>query len=377
MHKALAIASFLALGAGHTVSANAETAQSILEKMQQKQIERWDGVDSYVIEQVIMGKRSQMFYERLSVVDPNGNEVTSFRTVTPKEVVRRRADAQGQQQLNATQMGQFADGMDTLGQGMGKEIEQGMAKAGLPPGLLAASGSDPWATFDPRIMMGTSATMMRMMAADKAKGEDNGVASAQANLTQLNELAERARLLGTETIDDARAYHLRADGLNQVQQSDGREFIVHSVDTWIDATMYVPLKTKIKGVAKSATETTPMTIEQLQMDYRTVPGGNMYEPYKRVMRMAGVMDAKQQKEMQQAQQKMAEFEKQMAAMDPAQRQMMMNMMGPQLEMMRNMASAGGFEMVTTVEAIRIGVGPENIAPRTAVGPGAAAPLVTE
>jgi hypothetical protein len=371
MHKARFLALSLALFSIQAISAGSETAQSILEKMQQKQIERWEGVDSYVVEQTIMGNRVQLYYERITVAGPNGKEVPSFRTITNKEVVRRRADAQGQQQMDATQMELFAEGMDMLGEGMGKEIEDGMQAAGLPPGMLAATGSDPWATFDPRVMMGGNATMMRAMAADKAKGEDDGVAAARENLAQTSDLADRARLVGTESTDGKQAFHLRAEGLNQVQKADDREFIVQSVDMWIDSRMYVPLKTKVAGVVKSAEGTTPMTIDLAQTDYRTVPGSKMYEPYKRDMRMAGLMSPEQEKEMQEARQKMAEFEKQMATMDPAQRQMMMNMMGPQMEMMRNMGSGGGFQMVTTVDSIRVGETPEDVSPGSAAARGPA------
>ncbi len=42
---------------------------------------------------------------------------------------------------------------------------------------------------------------------------------------------------------------------------------------------------------------------------------------------------------------------QLAQMEPAQRQMVMNQMGPQLEMMKRMSSGGGFEMTTQVHGI--------------------------
>lgn len=371
MKKTPLIALFLALCASLPVSARAETAQSIFEQMQKKQIERWEGVDNYVVEQIIMGNPTQMYYERITVAGPDGKAVPTFRLVSNKEVQRRQADAQGQQQMTAEQMGQYADGMEMLGEGLGNEIESGLKQAGLPPGLLAATGSDPWATFDPRVMMGGSATMMREVAADKAKGEDDGVAGAQENLAQTGDMARRATLIGTETIDGKQAYHIRADGLNQVQKADGREFVVQTVDMWIDSGMYVPLQTKVAGVAKSADGTTPMTIELAQMDYRSVPGSKMYEPYKREMYMAGLMGPDDEKEMQEAQQQMAEFEKQMATMDPAQREMMTKMMGPQLETMRNMGSGGGFRMVTTVDSIRVGEKPGDVRPGSALAQGPA------
>ena len=339
-------------------TAVAEDAQSILKKMQQKQVERWQGVDSYVVEQTIMGNRVPMFYERLTVTDANGQEFTTFRTVTAKEATRRQSAAQGNQSMTPTQLRQFADAQEMVGEGLGNEIEAGMEKAGLPPGLLGATGSDPWATFDPRVMMGGNAKMLRMMADEQDKPEDDGVASAKGQVTATDTIATRARLIGTETIDDRKAFHLRAEGLNQVQEADGRQFTMQTMNLWVDAKAYVPLKTKIDGVATQGTETTPVSIEMLNQDYRSVRGSKMYEPYRRVMRLGGMMDAKQQKEMAEAKQKMAEFETQLAQMPVAQRKMIMNQMGPQLEMMRSMSAGGGFEVVTMVDEIRVGETPE-------------------
>jgi peptidoglycan hydrolase-like protein with peptidoglycan-binding domain len=57
--------------------------------------------------------------------------------------------------------------------------------------------------------------------------------------------------------------------------------------------------------------------------------------------------------MQEAQAQMQEFEKEMASMPPDQRRMMENMMGPRLEMMRNMVSGGGFRSEITVNEIAV------------------------
>ena len=40
-------------------------------------------------------------------------------------------------------------------------------------------------------------------------------------------------------------------------------------------------------------------------------------------------------------------------MPASQRKMMESMMGPQLEMMRNMAAGGGFQMETVIEEITV------------------------
>ena len=74
--------------------------------------------------------------------------------------------------------------------------------------------------------------------------------------------------------------------------------------------------------------------------------------------MSGVMDPKQQKEIQEAMKQMEEMEAQLAAMPEAQRQMMERMMGPKIEMMKKMASGGGIEIVSETLDIRVNTAAE-------------------
>lgn len=362
-------------------TATAEDAQSILETMQQKQIERWRGVDSYVVAQTIMGTRVLLYYERLTATDADGKTFTTFRTVTPREAARRQAAARGTSSMTPAQLRQFADAQEMIGEGVGNEIDAGMRKAGLPPGLLGATGSDPWATLDPRVMMGGNAKMLRAIANENEKPEDDGVADARRQVAATDTIARGARLVGTETIDSRKAFHIRAEGLNQVQQADGRQFTMQTINLWVDAKMYVPLTTRIEGVATRGTEITPISIAMASQDYRSVPNSHMYEPYRRVMRLGGMMDAEQRKEMAEAKRKMAEFETQLTQMPAEQRKMIMNRMGPQMKMMRNMSAGNGFEMVTIIDEIRVGETPESHTARSMKAPAstsarvARAPLV--
>jgi hypothetical protein len=345
-------------------AANTPDAQAILNTMREKQIERWEGVDYYVVQQTVLGNTTLMYYERITVEDRDGNGVPAFRLVPATEAMRRGQEAKGEHVMTTDEMRAYADTMEGVGDAMSSEIESGMEAAGLPPGLLKATGSDPWATFDPATMLGGNAKVFRMSAdaLDEEAAGDDGSGTAQQTVAAIADIGDRARVIGIETIDGRAAYHLRADGLNEAQKTDDREFVVHAVDFWIDKDMYVMLRSRAEGVARSATETKPMSIEQQSSDYRSVPDSQMYEPYQRVLKMAGVTDAKQEQEMLQAQQKMAEFERQLAEMPPAQRQMVMNQMGPQLETMKNMSSGGGFQMVTTIDEIRV-----NEPPGTASG----------
>lgn len=318
----------------------AEDAQSIIRTMGEKQIARWAGVNSYAVDQVLMGNRITQTYEKFDVQGADGKTYPAFRLVGQRS-------ASGE---CASFLDTYAMGAEMLGSGLGDEYEKGLRQAGLPPGLLKATGSDPWATMDPRVMMGGVAEFARA-GAEAERNRSDGRAEAVASAQDIEEFARRAKLVGRESVDGREAFHLVADGLNRTQQADGQEFTLNTVNLWVDTREYVPLRMKIDGVAKSASESRPITIERFDRDYRTVPGSTMYEPYRQVMRLSGVLDAAQRAEMADAQKQIAEMDKQLAELPPAQRQMVMQQMGPQMAMMKQMASGGGFEMTTEVQQI--------------------------
>lgn len=57
---------------------NAETAQDILEAAWDAQVSRWQGLDSYLVEQSEMGRSSKRYFVRTTVVDSTGNSRTMF-----------------------------------------------------------------------------------------------------------------------------------------------------------------------------------------------------------------------------------------------------------------------------------------------------------
>lgn len=141
--------------------------------------------------------------------------------------------------------------------------------------------------------------------------------------------------------------------MGQIQEADGHEYKMDTINMWIDAKEYVPLRMKIAGSLTVDGEIKPMTIESTQADYRSVPGSSMYESFKQVMKISGMMDAEQEAQMAEAAQQMAELEKQMASMPAIQRKMMERMMGPKLEMMKSMSSGDGFQTEVTTRSILI------------------------
>lgn len=323
-------------------TASAESVESILEKMQALQIERWEGVERYIVEQTVMGNRVAMAFERGEVQASDGKTYPVFLPMQQGSMDPATRDF----------MAQYSTAAKSLGDGLGSEMDEGMARAGLPPGLLSAGGGDPWASADPRVMMGG----MARFADEVAQAPDASSSpqeNAAASVEGIAQFARHARLLGKEKIDGRQAFHLRAEGLKQIQKSGDDEFVLDTVNMWIDTREYVPLKMRMEGVATSAGESRPLTIERTDSDYRTVKGSSMYESFQQKMRIAGVMTAEEEKQMQEAQVQMADMEEQLAAMPASQRDMILQQMGPQLEMMRSMAAGNGMEMTITVNRILV------------------------
>jgi hypothetical protein len=336
----------------------AQDAVSILQTMHQKQLERWKGVNDYIVDQTLKGQSNKMYFQRTEITDKNGAVQTLFLPISANQRKTGSCNTSAVQ-MTPEAWEAYAQGSEMLGAGMGEEIESGLEDAGLPRGLLAATGSSPTASFDPRVMMNSNAKFARGMAQaqrHQAGESARNEASVAQSADQMTQFIETAQLLGTETIDGRSAYHLRSDSINQVSEDESREYRMEAMSLWIDTKEYVPLRMKVDGTMTSGKETKPLSIETLPTDYRTVPGSNMYEPYKQVMKISGMMDAAQEAKMREAAEKMADFEKQMEGMPPSQRKMMEQMMGPQLEMMRSMSSGGGFQAETIVRSIEVNPG---------------------
>jgi uncharacterized membrane-anchored protein YhcB (DUF1043 family) len=177
---------------------------------------------------------------------------------------------------------------------------------------------------------------------------------AQEAVYSIAAFSESAELVGTETVDGQKAYHLVAENLDRKRNfAEDQEFVLQTVNVWIDAEHYVPLRMVMDGTMDTDGTPRPVTIENIERDYREVPGSNMYEPYQQMMRLTGEMADETKRQMEQARAQLEEFDKQLAEMPESQRQMMMNMMGEQMEMVRKMAAGDGIEIVTNVRSITV------------------------
>ena len=179
---------------------------------------------------------------------------------------------------------------------------------------------------------------------------------AIADFDDIQDLAKSSKVLGTETIGGRSGFHLKADDVDRVQQMGDQNVSFDTFEIWIDTTDYVPLKILIHGTSSGPDGSRPIMVDVLFSDYRNVPDSKLYEAYRQTMSMGGVLDPKQQKELQEAMKQMDEMEAQLAAMPEAQRKMMEKMMGPKIEMMKQMASGGAMEVVTETIDIKVNTG---------------------
>lgn len=321
------------------VGASAVQAVDLAE-CQRVQYERWDGVKHYMVDQSTMGQRVAMGFERFEAPGPDGLLIPAFRPMV--------ADSG----MSSDQLRTFAGASEQVGEGLSRE----MAAAGFPSGMLGGAGGDPWTSTDPRTMMGGNAEFLRGAADAQDANERERQAAVGEASTQAASMAEvrrKLRRVGSGQVDGRPAGHFRAEGLKQVSQGGADQMVIETLDLWIDEQQCVPLKMTMTGTLTSEGKTRPVTIERLDGNYQRVPGSKMYEPFRQVIRMKGALNEAQQREMRESQAKLAELETQLAQMPPGQRDMIMQRMGPQMQMMKRMASGGELELVTEVHAIHV------------------------
>ena len=165
---------------------------------------------------------------------------------------------------------------------------------------------------------------------------------------------DSATLIGTESVDGRDAYHLVAENLNRTQTfAQGSSFTLQTINVWIDTDKYVTLKVTMDGLMDTDGTPRPVNMEKLDQDYRDVPGSNMYESYRQVMRMNGIMSDENREQVEQARVQLEELDQQLLEMPHSQRDMMMNMMGEQIEMMRKLVAGDGLEIITEVVSITV------------------------
>ncbi len=311
----------------------------------------------------VAGMCSLEYLEKETTESTDGRgSVDYLRLVPITEVSQRNSPDSAMANMSADDLDFTALAMEDAGSQMSTVFKSEAAGTDLPgnivPMIMSPPANEPWLSADPADMGGMYATMFRAAAEGKRQDAAEQVRVEQeAKNDPFAAVARNTRMTGRETINGRPALKLITEDLNSRQATDGGEFVLQTMHLWVDADYYVPLKYQVDGIATQDGESRNISIGREDLEFQTYPGcGDVREPSKSIMRMAGIMSPEEQAQMAEASVKMAEFEQQMASMPPAQREMIMRQMGPQLEMMRGMASGKGIEMVTELKAMRCNTG---------------------
>ncbi|MEQ9315644.1 MAG: peptidoglycan-binding domain-containing protein, partial [Henriciella sp.] len=144
--------------------------------------------------------------------------------------------------------------------------------------------------------------------------------------------------------------HIKVEGLNLTQtMDDGSEATINQVSIWLDPEYYVRRKIRMDGTIKRGRKSEPFFMERENQDYRRVDDTYLYEPYREVMKIGGMMTDKQRRELAKAQSELEKAKAQLAQMPPAQRAMVEGMMASQMAQLDNLVDNGAatVEVITT------------------------------
>ncbi len=297
----------------------AEDAQTVMQNMEQKQIQRWSGEQYYVVVKDAVGTRSILLYQRVSPTDPK----LGFRLVPPDEIAQRAAG--------------ISDHARWLAAGMTFTSLSGLLSS-LPDGSV---GNQAMAAMTDAFAAAQSGVMQNTI---KAKGE------AEKSAFDRRRFAQMAKWVALQQFGDRWAHHLRATDINFTQTTAEGSYTLKTADVFVDNEKYVPLKMRFDFQEEKTGNM--FSVEKISSDYRSV--GSLYEPFKETMRINPGLDGKQAAELEKAQREMAKLKQQLASMPPEQRAMMEQMMGGQMQSMMktvdNMAAGKGIEVESVVHS---------------------------
>ena len=281
---------------------------------------------------------------------PNGIDSVEERPLSPEELAVLAG-------VSASALGALGSGMLMAQDAINEQI--GMGPDAAIQGLMSPLGAsdDPLAQIlSPNRLVGIGGMMALSGAAALREAEQSlatSNAAAQANAEAAFDIYSALSPAGSEALEGVPTNLYRATGLEQTMDAgEGGQFTLHSASVWVDPQNDVVVRQRLEGTAESDGAPRDFFMEIAFSDFRNPPGcGAMIEPYRRVMRMGGILDETQTAELEEARAQLAEFEQQLASMPAQQRQMMERMMGSQMDMMRNLVNGGAIEFVEETEQV--------------------------
>lgn len=208
--------------------------------------------------------------------------------------------------------------------------------------------------------------MQKGMESLLSSTSDDGTAEIALEAELVRAIMPRARLAGTDEVDGQRCRLLEVTDLDGIQFGEGSEdFSPTHMTMCVDPEERVFRRSVLEGDARLDGEMHPLRIEILEQDHRQVE--SMVEPFRRVIRVSGMMEAmaaadpEQMADMRKAMEQMEQMEEQLARMPPEQRRMVEAQMGPMREqmqrMMGGMEEGGAMEMLLEIRDLRVNQGP--------------------
>lgn len=296
-------------------------------------------------------------YKTESVTGNNGSQQRALRQLTREEV-----EVLAGLEIGSAAMKMYGVSL-MAGQDMLNSAIRGQAASAGPLGPLFSALMDPAGTqgsnrfANPMTMFGLGGqfALAAGQSLDRAAlSLATGAEAAQAEQDRNTAMMQNASLGPVEDVAGIAGQRINFSDINQTMQtSDGQDFVLNNASMWVDTEHSKLLRHRVEGTVKEGRKSRQFFIESVSSDFRTVPGTDLYEPYKTTARMGGIMDAKQQAELAKAREQLADFDARMAAMPPDQRAMVEGMIGGQIDMLRNMADDGVMEYEQVTEAIYV------------------------
>ncbi len=351
------------LATSATAGAYAQTSAEIFAEMDSRKRASIVNISDITRLKATVGMCTLEYFEKETTVSTDGRGSVDYMRLVPiTEVSERNSSGSAIANMSAMELDAVAATMESAGSQMGASFKSETAGADLPgnivPMIMDSPANEPWLSADPEDMGGMYATMFRGAADGKRQdAAERAQAEQEAKNDPYAAVASRTKMTGREKINGRSAFKLITEDVNNRQVTDGGEFMLQTMHLWVDAERYVPLKFQIDGIATQDGESREISIGREDLDFQTHPGcESMLEPSRSIMRMSGIMSPEDQAQMAEAGAQMAEFEQQMASMPPAQKEMIIRQMGPQLELIRSMAAGNGIEVVSEVKAMRCNTG---------------------
>lgn len=192
-------------------------------------------------------------------------------------------------------------------------------------------------------------------------GGEEAALGATDPYRMFDEMAARAELRGTESVDGRMAHVIVVDDMSGVDLGraeegggDGTAFEPRSATMWIDAERYVLLRSSMTGLLEAEGDASEVTAETRMSDYREVDG--VLHPFRTevaIEGLGGAMSAEDREELRRAHEQM---ERQLEGMSEQQRAMVEKMMKDRMPDLEALAG-GTMEMTMEVRELRVNEGP--------------------